>query len=98
MPSDSSEITDIYKVKVLSWLLFVTVLIPHPSFTQDKVIATYTLSNKVIATYTLPDTQSSRFKLRCSREVSPMIGKFCWALLVATCGTGRPIRRMSFGC
>ena len=47
---------------MLSWLLFVLVLIPHPSFAQDKVIATYTLPNKVIATYTLPDTPIKPFQ------------------------------------
>ena len=47
---------------MLFWLLFVRVLIPHPSFAQDKVIATYTLPNKVIATYTLPDTPIKPFQ------------------------------------
>ena len=46
----------------LFWLLFVSMLIPHPSFAQDKVIATYTLPNKVIATYTLPDTPIKPFQ------------------------------------
>ena len=62
MPSDSSEIKDTHRVKVLFWLLFVLVLIPHPSAAQDKVIATYSLPNKVIATYTLPDTPIKPFQ------------------------------------
>jgi hypothetical protein len=62
MPSDSSEIKDTHRIKVLSWLLFILVLIPYPSFAQDKVIATYTLPNKVIATYTLPDTPIKPFQ------------------------------------
>ena len=47
---------------MLFWLLFVLVLIPHPSAAQDKVIATYSLPNKVIATYTLPDTPIKPFQ------------------------------------
>ena len=62
MPSDSSEIKDTHRAKVLFWLLFVLVLIPHPSAAQDKVIATYSLPNKVIATYTLPDTPIKPFQ------------------------------------
>ena len=62
MPSDSSEIKDPHRAKVLFWLLFVLVLIPHPSAAQDKVIATYSLPNKVIATYTLPDTPIKPFQ------------------------------------
>jgi Esterase-like activity of phytase len=62
MPSDRSEIKDTHRIVVLFWLLFVTVLIPHPSFAQDKVIAAYTLPNKVIATYTLPDTPIKPFQ------------------------------------
>jgi len=62
MPFDSSEIKDTHRAKVLFWLLFVLVLIPHPSAAQDKVIATYSLPNKVIATYTLPDTPIKPFQ------------------------------------
>lgn len=56
MASNKSEITGTHRVKALFWLPFVLVLISHPSFAQDKVIATYILPNKIIATYTLPDT------------------------------------------
>lgn len=62
MHSDTSEIIDTPRVTVLSWLLLVLVLIPHPSAAQDKVIATYSLPNKVIATYTLPDTPIKPFQ------------------------------------
>ena len=41
---------------MLFWLLFVATLIPHQSFAQDQIIATYALPDKIIATYTLPDT------------------------------------------
>ena len=56
MPSNRSEIKDAYRIIVLFWLLFVATLIPHPSFAQDQIIATYALPDKIIATYTLPDT------------------------------------------
>jgi Esterase-like activity of phytase len=61
-PSDRSKIKDTVRTTVLFWLLFVVLVIPRPSFTQDKVIATYTLPNKVIATYTLPDTPIKPFQ------------------------------------
>jgi hypothetical protein len=48
MPSDRSEIKDTYRIIVLFWLMFVSVLIPYPSFAQDRIIATYTLPDTAI--------------------------------------------------
>ena len=98
MPSDRSEIKDTYRIIVLFWLMFVLVLIPTPSFAQDKVIATYTYPTRSSPPTLCPTRQSNRFKLQCFREVSLMIEKFCLALSVAICGMDRPISRMSFGC
>ena len=68
MPSDRSEIKDAYRIIVLFWLLFVATLIPHPSFAQDQIIATYALPDKIIATYTLPDTPIKPFQNAAASE------------------------------
>jgi Esterase-like activity of phytase len=62
MPSNRCETKDAHRIVVLFGLLVELALISHPSFAQDKVIATYTLPNKVIATYTLPDTPIKPFQ------------------------------------
>ncbi len=51
MALDKHRIKGSRILRALAWLTFVAVLIPHPSFAQDKVIATYALPDTPIKSF-----------------------------------------------
>ena len=51
MPLGTPAIRDSSIIMAMFWLMFVSILIPHLSFAQDKVIATYTLPDTPIKAF-----------------------------------------------